>query len=95
LNNTAVQTTTITSQADLQVRKSDGIVEALPGTTVVYTIIITNAGPSAVTGATVSDVLPVAIRSASWTCSATSGSGCSVASGSGNINTNVNLAVNG
>ena len=95
LNNTAVQTTTITSQADLQVRKSDGIVEALPGTTVVYTIIITNAGPSAVTGATVSDVLPVAIRSASWTCSATGGSGCSAASGSGNINTNVNLAVNG
>ena len=95
VNNTAVQTTTVTSQADLQISKTDGVSSVLPGTVVTYTIVVTNAGPSAVTGATVADTFPAAITSASWSCVATGGSSCSAASGTGNLNTTVNLAVNG
>jgi uncharacterized repeat protein (TIGR01451 family) len=95
LNNTAVQTTTVTSQADLSITKSDGVASVLPGTTITYTIVVANAGPSAVTGAGVVDLLPAAITGATWTCSAAVGSSCDTASGSDDINTTINLAVNG
>lgn len=95
LNNTAVQTTTVTSAADLQISKSNGVTSVLPGTTITYTLVVTNAGPSAVTGAAVVDTFPAAITSASWSCVATGSSSCATASGSGDLNTTVNLAVNG
>jgi len=95
INNSATQTTTVTSQADLQISKDDGVTEVLPGTVVTYTIVVNNAGPSAVTGAAVVDTFPAAISSATWRCTASSGSSCDEASGTGDINTTVNLAVNG
>ncbi|MEZ4617049.1 MAG: hypothetical protein R2867_16295 [Caldilineaceae bacterium] len=95
LNNTATQTTTVTSEADLQISKSDGVTAALPGTVITYTIVVTNAGPSAVTNAPVADALPTAITGASWNCGASGGSSCADASGTGDIATTVDLAVNG
>ncbi|MBX3010173.1 MAG: DUF11 domain-containing protein [Caldilineaceae bacterium] len=95
VNNTAVQTTTVTSVADLQISKTDGVATLLPGTSTTYTIIVTNAGPSAVSGATVVDTLPAAITSATWSCSASAGSSCSATTGTNDINTTVDLAVNG
>lgn len=95
INNTATQTTTVTSQADLQISKSDGLTSVLPGTVITYTIVVTNAGPSAVTGAAVVDTLPAAITSATWSCSAAGGSSCDDPTGTDDINTTVNLAVNG
>ena len=83
-NNTATDTTTVVAEANLVVTKSDGTTTATPGTATTYTVTVGNTGPSAVTGATVSDALPVGATSMNWTCSATAGSSCT-ASGSGAI----------
>jgi len=95
VNNTAVQTTTVNSVADLAITKTDGIGSLVPGTTITYTIVVNNSGPSSVSDAVIKDTLPAAIASATWSCSASGGSSCGTASGSGDINTTVDLAVGG
>src|SRR5262249_34824250 len=57
-NNSATDTDVLTPQADLSIDKTDGKAGEVPGTSVTYTITVTNGGPSSVTGATVSDPLP-------------------------------------
>src|SRR6185436_10066049 len=61
------------------------------GMALTYTIGVTNAGPSDVAGATVTDVFPSGLTGVTWTCAASAGANCA-ASGSGNINDTVNLA---
>ena len=56
---------------------------------------LTNAGPSNVTGATITDTFPAELTGVTWTCSASGGSSCGSASGSGNLNTTANLLVGG
>ncbi len=80
--------------ADLAITKTDGQTTAVAGQPVTYTIVASNAGPSAVTGATVADTVPAAITGATWTCASAAGGTCA-ASGSGNINDTVNLPVGG
>ncbi|MCA9127265.1 MAG: DUF11 domain-containing protein, partial [Planctomycetales bacterium] len=80
--------------ADLSITKTDGVTTATPGGSVTYTITASNAGPSAVVGATVSDIFPVALNNVSWT-SVGSGGGTGTASGNGDINDTVNLPVGG
>ena len=89
-NNTATDTDTLKSTADLSITKTDGVTTATAGNTVTYTITASNAGPSNVTGATVSDTFPAAISGATWTCTGTGGGTCT-ATGSGNIADTVNL----
>src|SRR4029453_9269878 len=48
----------MTPAAALGVSKTDGVVTVTPGGSVTYTIVASNAGPSNVTGATVSDARP-------------------------------------
>jgi uncharacterized repeat protein (TIGR01451 family) len=81
-------------QADLGVTKTDGQTTAVPGQPVTYTIVVSNAGPDPVVGATVTDVVPAALLAATWTCVATLGSSCT-AGGSGSINDIVNLLAGG
>jgi uncharacterized repeat protein (TIGR01451 family) len=81
-------------ESDLAVTKTDGQTTAVPGETITYTILVSNAGPSAVTGAVVTDLLPTALLGATWTCLASPGSSCT-SGGSGNIDDIVNLAVGG
>ena len=81
-------------EADLSVTKTDGQASSVPGQTVTYTIVASNAGPSAVTAATVSDPPPPSLTGVSWTCTASAGSSCP-ASGSGPISASVNLLVGG
>ena len=77
--------------ASLAISNSDGVASVTPGAAVTYTIVVTNAGPFAVSGATVTDFPPPALTGVTWTCSASAGSGCP-ASGSVSINTSaVNL----
>ena len=45
-NNTATDTDTLTPTADLSITKTDGVTSTVPGTSVTYTIVATNAGPS-------------------------------------------------
>jgi uncharacterized repeat protein (TIGR01451 family) len=89
-NNSATDTNTLTPQADLSITKTDGSATAVPGATVTYTIIASNAGPSAVVGATVSDTFPAVLTGVTWTCVGAGGGTCTAA-GSGNISDTVNL----
>src|SRR5262245_31732325 len=66
-DNSAADTDTLTPRADLAVTKTDGQTSAVPGTSTTYTIVVSNNGPSAVSGASVSDLLPAGVIAASWT----------------------------
>ncbi len=59
-----------------------------------YTIVASNAGPDAVTGATVTDNFPAAISSVAWTA-VYAGGATGPASGVGNINATVDMPVGG
>jgi uncharacterized repeat protein (TIGR01451 family) len=93
-NDSATDTDPLVPTADLSVTKTDGTPTATPGAATTYTMVVTNAGPSAVTGATVSDALPAGATAMSWTCTATPGSSCT-AGGSGAIGDTVDLAPGG
>jgi uncharacterized repeat protein (TIGR01451 family) len=94
-NNIATDTDVIaaaTAQADLSITKSSGGTSVTAGDTVTYTIVVTNNGPTAVTGATVTDTLASSLTGVSFT--ATQNGGASGAtSGTGNLNQVVNLPV--
>jgi uncharacterized repeat protein (TIGR01451 family) len=92
-NNSATDTDTLTPQADLSIGNSDGVTSATSGSTVTYTIVAANAGPSNVTGATVSDAFPSTLT-CTWTCGGAGGGSCP-ASGSGNISNSLTLPVGG
>ena len=79
--------------ADLAITKTDGVVTAVPGGSVTYTITGSNAGPDAVTGATIADTFP-ASETCTWTCVGAGGGTCTAA-GSGNINDALNLPAGG
>jgi uncharacterized repeat protein (TIGR01451 family) len=81
--------------ADLSLTKTDGASTYTPDGSTTYTIVVTNNGPSFVTGATVTDTLPAAITSATWTVNYTGMGSSGPVSGSGDISASVNLAVGG
>lgn len=70
---------------NLSVTKDDGSLTYLPGTDVVYTVVVANAGPFGVQNAVVSDPLPAGITTASWTCTAANGAACDASGGTGAI----------
>ncbi|HRI03767.1 MAG TPA: DUF2012 domain-containing protein [Pyrinomonadaceae bacterium] len=83
------------ASADLSITKTDGVASVTAGGSTTYTITASNAGPDAVSGATVADTFPASLTVAGWTCVGAGGGTCTAA-GSGNINdTNVNLPVGG
>ena len=59
-NNTATSSVTLTPSAALQITKA-GPATAVAGTNVVYTITVTNAGPSDATGVTLADPTPAGL----------------------------------
>ncbi len=93
-NNTATDTDTPAPIADLNITKTDNSATYTPGSPITYTVVVTNNGPSNVTGVTVNDAIPAAITGAAWTSSSTgSASVSSGATGSGNsLAATVNLA---
>jgi len=72
------------SSADLAVTKTDGLTVAIPGEIVDYTIVVSNAGPGAVSDASVSDVLPAGLT-CTWTSVSVGGATGSAGSGAGDI----------
>lgn len=56
-NDSATATVTVQGTADLRVTKSDGVNSVTTGSTVTYTVVVTNTGPDPVTGAVVTDVV--------------------------------------
>ncbi|MDX1997872.1 MAG: IPTL-CTERM sorting domain-containing protein, partial [Thermoanaerobaculia bacterium] len=89
-NNSATDTDTISQSADLSITKTDGLTNASPGQATTYTIVASNAGPSSVTGAAVTDTFPADFTGATWTCVGAGGGTCT-ANGAGNLNDTVNL----
>ena len=82
-NNTATDTDTVLLlPADLSITKTDGQASVTAGGTVTYTIVVTNGGPNAATGATVTDTFPAGLTVGSWGCTASAGSSCT-ATGTG------------
>ena len=90
-NDSGSVTATANRVADLSVTKTDSVDSVVAGLTDTYTITVANAGPSAVTGASVTDTFPAVLTGVTWTCSATDGGVCGAASGSGPIATTVDL----
>jgi len=90
----AATKTPLPQSIDLQITKTDKVATYTPGSSVTYFIIVSNAGPSNVIGATVTDTFPAQITSTVWTCVSTAGATCN-ANGSGNISDTVNIPVGG
>ena len=91
-NNNATDGGTGIVTADLQIRKSHSG-DFIAGRPLTWQIVVTNAGPSAVTGASVADALPAGVSGATWNCGVPTedGNACSAASGTGSIATTVDL----
>lgn len=95
-NNTDSDTTQIIGSGpstDLQITKTDGATTETPGTSISYTIVVTNAGPTAVTGAQVSDNFPASLTGVTWSSVVTGGATGNTAAGNGNIAETVNMPV--
>ena len=94
---TPTSTFTPLPQADITVSKNDGTSFYIPGGTVTYTIIITNAGPNDANGCKLEDNRPFQVTTWDWTCTTAGGaSGCDAYSGSGNIlDEGLNIPVGG
>jgi uncharacterized repeat protein (TIGR01451 family) len=80
-NNSATDTDTLTSSADIRVTVNDGRNYVQVGDSLNYTIEVSNAGPSNAQ-ASVTDSLPALLSGGSWVCSGTAGVTC--ANGTGN-----------
>jgi uncharacterized repeat protein (TIGR01451 family) len=83
-DNEATDSDLVTLQADLEIVKDDGLLDATLGETVTYTIGVSNPGPSDALGSLVEDLFPPVLIGATWTCSGLGGGVCG-ASGSGDI----------
>lgn len=66
-NNSTSETTATQAEIDLAITKSDSADPATPGSSLVYTIVVTNNGPSDATGVRVTDNLPDGIQITSAT----------------------------
>jgi serine/threonine-protein kinase len=87
-------TTTNPPTADLSVTITDGATTKSQNAAVTYTIVASNAGPSSVSAAFVSDIMPSGLSGVTWTCSASGSANCP-SNGNGNINAAIDLPVGG
>ncbi len=94
-NNSSTDTDSVTPQFDVGITNTDGVTSVTRGEFTTYTIVVTNNGPSAVTGEQVTDLFASDFTNVSWTSVATGGSSVAQASGTGNIQTTVDLAAGG
>ena len=72
-NNSATDTDPVTPVADLAIGKDDGATSVNAGASTVYTITVTNNGPSAITGAILADPAATGLAKTTVACSATPG----------------------
>jgi uncharacterized repeat protein (TIGR01451 family) len=93
-NNSASVAVAVAARTDLVVVKTASSAIYLPGKPLSFTIKISNNGPDDVVGARIKDLVPAALDSFSWTCTALEGS-CAVSSGTGQIDQLVSLRKGG
>ena len=77
--------------ADLHVTVNDGKSAAVAGAKNIYTIVVSNAGPSYVTGAVVKDTFPSTFTGVTFSATETGGAYGFTVTGSGNINNTVTM----
>jgi uncharacterized repeat protein (TIGR01451 family)/fimbrial isopeptide formation D2 family protein len=93
-NNSAAVTLDVSPAADLSVTKT-GPGSASQGSTVTYTLVARNTGPSNVTGASLADTVPAQIGSTSWSCVASGTADCdTLAAGTGASGSNNVISLN-
>jgi uncharacterized repeat protein (TIGR01451 family) len=73
------------ASADLSISKTDGVISAIPGNSITYTIVASNIGPDDITDATINDAFPVDLT-CSTSCVATGTSSCTAGPFAGDIN---------
>lgn len=78
---------------DLSITVTDNVTSAVPGKTVTYTIVVTNNGPLAATGAKVANAFPGILSGITFTAVQSGGVTGFTANGAGNINDTVNMPV--
>jgi uncharacterized repeat protein (TIGR01451 family) len=69
----------VLAATDLAITKTADAEFYEPGQLITYTLVISNPGPSDVSGALVSDPLPAGLETASWTCMGQGGGSCAAA----------------
>ena len=94
-NNTATDNDTLVPTADVTITKTNGVTQSTPGLPVTYTIVVTNAGPSAAPTVNVIDLFPATLTSCATTCVGAGGGVCTAGPVVGNVNENANLPVGG
>lgn len=93
-NNAGVNVNPSTGSADLQITKSVSTPRPRVGTAVTWELVVTNAGPSTVSGARVLDSLPAGLTDTIWSCAVDSGvASCGTASGTGDVDLALDLTV--
>lgn len=93
--NGGILTLAAVAAADLSLTKNNGVDFVEPNDTVTYTLAATNAGPSPVMGATVTDMFPADLTGCSWSCSASGGASCTAGPVNGNLMDTIDLPVGG
>jgi uncharacterized repeat protein (TIGR01451 family) len=88
-NNTATDSDTITFRADLRVTVNDGKTAAVAGAKNTYTIVVTNGGPSNVSGAVINDDFPGTFTGVGYIASQSGGASGFSPKGSCDIHDNV------
>ncbi|MFL5329767.1 MAG: beta strand repeat-containing protein [Gemmataceae bacterium] len=81
------------TDADLAITITDGAASAIPGNKVTYTIVAVNNGTLGVTGANITDTIPVGLTGVTFTAVGGGGATGFTAAGSGAINDLVNMPV--
>jgi len=90
-NNSSTDTDTVAPIADLQITKTDGSMDYIADAWEIYTVTVSNAGPSDVTAAKVTDILSTNINfdysTVYWACvpAPASGASCTTLLGTGDI----------
>ena len=87
-NNTATDFDTIRFSADLRVTVNDAKTATVAGTKNTYTIVVTNGGPSGVSGAVINDSFPSTFTGVMYTAVQNGGASGFSAAGSGDIHDN-------
>src|SRR5262249_38982318 len=86
-NDSATDTDLLTPHASLSISKTTTSPEARAGEVVLYTIVVTNSGPSTALGAAIEDLVPAALTGVTWTALASAGSSVAALSGTGDVQT--------
>ena len=94
-DNTAVRTDGVVRRSDLSITKSDGAESSPPGGSVTYTLVVSNAGPSDVVGAAVTDTFSAPFEAPMWSCSPGPEASCTAGPVAGNLSDTVAIPAGG